>query len=148
MTDANPNSILDSVKKALGLAADDTSFDLDVTMHVNSVLGILRQMGVGDEAGFAIDDNTAKWTDFTEDIVLLSPLKSYIVLKVRLWFDPPTQNPKTLDSMEKQLIELESRINMIAEQINPPSDPPRHRRHHAGIPDEVIVGYLFGETGL
>ena len=148
MTTANQASILDSVKKALGLDAGDPSFDLDVILHINSVLGILRQMGVGSEAGFAIEDNTATWDMFTEDIVILSPLKSYIVLKVRLWFDPPTQNPKTLDSMEKQLVELESRLNMLAEQINPPSDPPKHRHHHAGIPDEVIVGYLFGEVGL
>jgi hypothetical protein len=143
---ANSNSILDSVKKALGIDASDPSFDVDVIMHVNSALGILRQIGVGDESGYAIDDNSAVWTDFTDDIVILSPLKSYIVLKVRLWFDPP-QNSKTIDSMEKQVVELEARLNMLAEQINPPDTPPK-RRQHVGIPDEVIVGYLFGETGL
>jgi hypothetical protein len=143
---ANPASILDSVKKALGIDYADASFDIDVIMHVNSALGILRQIGVGASSGYAIDDNTALWTDFTEDIVLLSPLKSYIVLKVRLWFDPP-QNSKTIDSMEKQVVELEARLNLLAEQIDPPEAPPKHR-HHVGVLDEVIEGYLFGEYGF
>lgn len=141
MTDANKNSILDSVKKALGIDASDPSFDLDVTMHINSALGILRQIGVGDDAGYAIEDNTALWTDFTEDVVGLSMLKTYIVLKVRLWFDPP-QNAKTIDSMEKQVVELEARLNVAAESFNPPSPLPRRRHHHGAPLDEVIEGWL------
>lgn len=140
MTDANPASILDSVKKALGIDASDPSFDVDVTMHINSVLGILRQIGVGDDAGYAIEDNTALWTDFTEDVVALSLLKTYIVQKTRLWFDPP-QNAKVIDSTERQIVELESRLQMMGEAINPPS-PALRRRRHEGSLDEVIEGYI------
>ena len=41
------DSILTSVKKLLGLTEEYTAFDADLIMHINSVLMILRQMGVG-----------------------------------------------------------------------------------------------------
>lgn len=139
----NTNSILDTVKKALGIDYTDTSFDVDVTMHINSALGILRQIGVGDDAGYAIEDNTDLWTDFTPDITYLALLKSYIVMKVRLWFDPP-QNAKVIDSTERQIVELESRLNLMAETLNPPTPVPR-RHHHEGFLDEVIAGWIGTE---
>ena len=48
------DSILTSVKKLLGLAEGYTAFDADLIMHINSVLMILNQMGVGPEKTFAI----------------------------------------------------------------------------------------------
>ena len=48
-------SILTSIKKLLGIAEDDTSFDPDIIMHINSVFMVLRQLGVGPPEGFAIE---------------------------------------------------------------------------------------------
>ena len=45
-------SILNSVKKLLGLEPDYTPFDTDLIMHINSVIMILRQMGVGPSSGY------------------------------------------------------------------------------------------------
>ena len=53
------DSILTSVKKLLGLTEEYTAFDADLIMHINSVLMILRQMGVGPQEGFGISDATA-----------------------------------------------------------------------------------------
>lgn len=50
------DSILTSVKKLLGLTEEYTAFDADLIMHINSVLMILRQMGVGPQEGFGISD--------------------------------------------------------------------------------------------
>jgi len=119
---ANPASILDTVKKLLGIDADNTDFDIEVTAHINSVFSILRQIGVGSSSGYAITDNTQLWTDFTSDIVKLALVKSYFFQKIRLWFDPPA-NPKVLDSMEKQVLELEERLLIVAEEITPPAAP-------------------------
>ena len=141
---ANPASILDSMKKGLGVDADDTSFDVDLVIHINSALGILRQIGVGNDSGYAIEDNSALWTDYSSDITALALLKSYILLKVRLWFDPP-QNAKVIDSSEKQIVELESRINMMAEQINPPTNPFTGLSENAS---EIAVAIWWNLTGL
>ncbi len=120
---ANPESILDSIKAALGVAADYTAFDIDIIMHVNTALGILRQAGVGPVAGFVIADNTLHWDDFSPDMDVLAAVKSYIYLVVRLLFDPPATS-FALDSMHKLRNELEWRLNIEGETQTPPTPPP------------------------
>lgn len=110
-------SILDSVKKLLGISPDYTQFDTDIIIHINSVLSILRQMGAGPEEGYVISDNTARWSDFVGDNIKLSMIKSYVFMKVRLMFDPP-QIGSVMDSLQKQVAELEWRINAVADYPN------------------------------
>jgi len=144
---ANPASILDTVKKLLGIDADNTDFDIEVVVHINSVFSILRQIGVGSNSGYVITDNNDLWTDFTSDNVKLALMKSYFFQKIRLWFDPPA-NPKVLDAMEKQVVELEGRLLLIAEEINPPSDPvPVGDRHDDSLVMEMEAQFLqdFGQ---
>lgn len=114
-------SILKSVKKVLGLEADYTAFDLDVLMHINSVFTILQQLGIGPDAGFAIEDDTATWDAFLGTDPKLNSVKSYIWLRVRLLFDPP-QSSFLIQAMEKQIQELEWRLNVQREStqwVNP-----------------------------
>lgn len=110
------DSILESVKKVLGLHADNTDFDVDVTMHINSIFSILAQLGIGPETGFAIEDDSAEWSDFLEDELLLNNVKTYVYLRVRMLFDPPT-NSFTIDAMNRQIDELTVRINMHREYV-------------------------------
>lgn len=152
MTDPNPDSILDSVKKALGFTPDYTAFDLDITMHINTVFGTLNQIGVGPVTGFMIDDNTTLWSDFSGQMVLLSPVKSYIYTKVRLVFDPPATS-FTIDALNRVAEELEFRLNIIGEQINPPTKPKstmtRRQEELALAADavyEIEMGWLFGNS--
>src|ERR1700743_2084574 len=119
---ANPDSILDSIKKTLGIDVDYTAFDLDVTMHINTSFSILQQVGVGPVEGFAITDSTSFWSDFDADNVLLASVKSYIFAKVKLLFDPPSTS-FGLDAMQKMVSELEWRLNVAGEAINKPSNP-------------------------
>lgn len=119
---ADPASILDSVKKALGIESDTDVFDLDVIMHINSTFATLTQVGVGQSTGFVISDNTAEWEDFSPDMILLANVKSYIVTCVRLLFDPPATS-FGLDAMQKTKQELEWRLNVSSEAIYPPSEP-------------------------
>ena len=111
---ANLESILNSVKKMLGLDAEYDAFDTEIIIHINSVFMILQQLGVGPETGFAISDDTAVWTDFIEDDVYLALVKSYMYLKVRMLFDPP-QNSALLEAMNSQIAEFEWRLNVNAE---------------------------------
>lgn len=107
-------SILTSIKKLLGIAEDYTHFDADIIMHINSVLMILSQLGVGPTEGFRIEDETSEWTDFVPDIEKLEAVKTYVHLKVKLLFDPPL-NASVLKSTEELIGELEFRLNVAAE---------------------------------
>lgn len=112
-------SILKSTKKILGVAADDDSFDLDIMTHMNAAFSNLHDLGVGPLLGFTIDDDVAVWDDIfenpEEEKVLLSKIRTYVYLKVRLVFDPPT-TAHLLSAMEKQVQELEWRINVNREE--------------------------------
>lgn len=118
----NPESILDSVKKLIGLNSSDTSFDDDVTLFVNATFGSLRQLGVGSDTGFVIVNNTTVWSQYITNLALVGMIKSYIFMRVKLAFDPPATS-FGIDAIKFQVQELEWRINSVAEQFDPPSDP-------------------------
>lgn len=104
------DSILTSVKKMLGIAEEYTHFDADLIMHINSVFMILAQLGVGPSEGFFIEDDTATWDEFIQDKKELNSVKSYVGLKVRLLFDPPTSSSQ-IENANKLINELEWRLN-------------------------------------
>jgi len=108
------DSILTSIKKLLGIEEDYTQFDIDIIIHINSVFMSLNQMGVGPEIGFTITDKTKKWTDYLAAGINLEAVKSYIYLKVRLIFDPPS-SAFVLEAVERQIKEFEWRITNQAE---------------------------------
>ena len=114
MPSFNPDSILDSVKKALGLDFSDTSFDPDVTMGINSAFGPLQQLGVGPDTGFFISDNTVLWSDYVARADYLGMVQAFIIMTVRLAFDPPDSRTG-IPAIEKQLDQLAWRINVMAE---------------------------------
>lgn len=107
-------SILNSIKKNLGLGSDYTPFDDDIIMHINSVFSTLHQLGVGPESGFSIEDEAAVWSDFLDGDDRLNNVKTYVTLKVRLIFDPPSTS-FAIESFQKQITEYEWRINVTRE---------------------------------
>ena len=108
------NIILTSIKKLLGIEEDQTCFDQDIIMNINSVLMILNQLGIGPNEGFTITGYTETWTDLLGERKDLEAIKTYIYLKVRLLFDPPTSG-FVLDSMERNITQLEWRLNVQVE---------------------------------
>lgn len=105
------DSILDSIKKILGMPPDYDAFDTDLVIHINSVFGILAQLGVGPAGGFSISDNTTLWKAYLGNSKDLEMVKSYIALKVRMVFDPPTIGA-VMDAMKEQIREYEWRLNV------------------------------------
>lgn len=105
------SSILTSIKKMLGITKEYEIFDPDIIMHINTAFLNLHELGVGPEKGFLIEDDTAQWSDYVPDINsnYLSAIKTYIYLKVKLVFDPPTNGTVT-ESFNNMLRELEWRI--------------------------------------
>lgn len=107
-------SILTSIKKLLGIAEEDTNFDQDLIMHINSVFMILTQLGVGPSKGFSIKDENDVWSDFIPEQSSLEAVKSYVYMKVRLMFDPPLSSAVE-DAINRNISELEWRLNVGAE---------------------------------
>ena len=108
-------SILTSIKKLLGIDEENTDFDADIVMHINSVFTTLTQLGVGPSEGFYIEDKDSEWQEFCSDLNKLQAVKTYMYLKVRLVFDPSSLGSSTLAAYERQIQELEWRLNVIAE---------------------------------
>ncbi len=106
---SNEESILISIKKLLGLDSENTDFDTDIIIHINTILNNLVQMGIGPKDGFFITDKTSMWSDFIGNDARLEQVKSYVYLRVRLLFDPPA-NSTLIDSINKNAKELEWRL--------------------------------------
>lgn len=110
-------SILTSIKKLLGIDENYTHFDADIIMHINSVLSILTQMGVGAANGFSIKGKEEVWSDFiTANQSIFSLVKSYVYIKVRLLFDPPLSSA-AIESINRQISEFEWRLFVAADNI-------------------------------
>lgn len=103
-------SILISVKKILGIDESYTHFDRDLIIHINAVMLNLKQIGVIDEYR-SIEDESTEWTEIFLEHPEVEAIKTYIALKVRLLFDPPT-NGTVKEAIEKNINELEWRINV------------------------------------
>lgn len=108
------DSILESVKKLIN-AEGDSYFDTDLVIHINTVFSILTQMGVGPSDGFSIDDKTTTWDEFTDDEPLFNMVKTYMAIRVKLFFDIASANSYYIDQLQSQADELEWRIRAQAE---------------------------------
>ena len=118
------DSILLTVKKILGLDPDYTAFDVDVITHINSVFTTLTQLGVGPVGGFFIEDENDVWEDYITPEMNLNAVKTYVYLRVRLLFDPPTTSYH-ITSLKEQILELEWRLNVQVEPVPvPPEEIP------------------------
>ena len=105
---ANENSILSTVKKSIGIMPDYDAFDDVLIMHINSVFMILAQVG--------IEDDDAEWDEYlSNEDENYESVKSYICMKVRLLFDPPTSSTH-MQCMKDLISELEWRLNIEAEE--------------------------------
>lgn len=108
-------SILTSIKKLLGIAEEYNDFDVDLIIHINSVLAVLYQISPLFPKDFTISDSFATWQDFLGDVSGVELVKTYVYLKVRMAFDPPTTGG-VLDAMKQQINELEWRLS-VADNI-------------------------------
>ena len=107
-------SILDDIKKLVGVSTEDLSFDNDIIIHINSAFMILNQLGVGPITGFSISDSSKKWNNYITEADDLEAVKTYIYLKVKIIFDPPLSGT-VMEALKQTISELEWRLNVKAE---------------------------------
>lgn len=106
-------SILNSVKKDIGVGLDYDHFDPEIITAINTAFSSLNQIGAGPVAGFSISDATTEWSDYISDpdSPTLGFVKSFVSKKAKMLFDPPTSSA-LMEAMKENLKELEFRINV------------------------------------
>lgn len=117
------DSILNTIKKMLNIPPEDTSFDTDILVYINSALSALFQIGVGPDEPFIVVDPNTEWSSLTTDVRVLSLAKSYIYYSVRLSFDPPATS-FVIESYNKVMLETLWRLNELANPYVPPPVEP------------------------
>ena len=108
------SSILDSVKRLLGISEDDDGFDYEVKDLINAEFLTLHQLGIGPEAGFSINGPDDTWGSYTDNKHLLDAVRQFVYLRFRLIFDPPASSVVS-DAINSRISELEFRLNSQAE---------------------------------
>jgi hypothetical protein len=111
-------SILTSIKNLLGISEEYEQFDAEIITHINTVFRLLKRMGVGPDKGFRIEDSETTWGEFIDEDTddSLEDVKTYIYLKVKMIFDPPT-NSALLEAMKDNIKELEWTLNFEADAM-------------------------------
>lgn len=108
-------SILNTVKKYCGLTEDYDAFDQDILVLINGAILDLIQNGIGPESGYTVMDSSPTWSDLIGDFSNPGAVATYVSLKVKILFDPPTSS-FVLDAYKKQLDEFIWRLNMEADR--------------------------------
>lgn len=100
----------------LGLNGDDTSFDVDLLMHINALISKINQNGAC--MFITVSDDITTWGDLMDPTQVegnkhfqLVPL--YMTLTTKLFFDPPP--PSTAEYYSKNSDELLWRLKIAYE---------------------------------
>jgi hypothetical protein len=107
--------ILESIKDMLGVNKETTNFDQELVVHINSALFSLHQIGVG-LTPFSISSDDAEWSTFIDDVSVLGPIQSFVFMKVKLKFDPPTTS-FGIEAFKQEIAEVEWRIRVHFEKV-------------------------------
>ena len=114
------DSILMTIRKLVCGNPYADHFDTDLLVHINACFSILNQLGVGPENGFVVTDETQSWSSYISDNYILNMVKTYVTLKVKKIFDPPLTS-SVLEAMDKEISQLEWRLNVAVDPIKPTS---------------------------
>lgn len=112
------DSILETIKKMLGIPEEVKNFDVDVMIAINTSLNALTQNGVGPEEGFRIQGPEESWSDFIGDDSRFDSVKEYVYLKTKMLFDPTQTSSIVMECYRKLLEEIEWRLNVQADPYN------------------------------
>lgn len=108
---AESESILETIVSGLGLEVDESAFNPEIIMYVNSALSTVYQNGAG--TPLVVKDYAQTWEEFkdpaqVEGNKMFEQIKLYVMLKTKIIFDPPP--PSTAPYMQSYIDELLWRI--------------------------------------
>lgn len=127
------SSILNSVKKLLGINPEDTAFDVDIITHINASLFTLYEIGVLN-CSYIVESEENTYDDMLSGVSLnlmnklagnlvdfrnnlKSSIKLYLYYKTKLGFDPPA-SATVSSAIKESIAELEWRMNVL---VDPPT---------------------------
>lgn len=108
-------SILLTIKAGLDIEENYDGFDTQIILAINNAIFSLSQLGVGPDAGFLITTHENTWTELYDGDTNIEGVKSYILLRVKMEFDPPGTS-FLIGAMKNQLEQLEWRLQV---QLDP-----------------------------
>ena len=103
------DSVLSSTKQMLGISPEDTSFDVNVIMCINTALTILMDLGLTEVEDQIVTSDKMTWDELLGGRTDIEYVKTYVYQKVKMIFDPPTSTA-AIDAMQRSISELEWRI--------------------------------------
>ena len=103
------DSVLLSIKQMLGISPEDTSFDVNVIMSINTALTTLMDLGLTEVEDEIVIDDDMTWDELLGGRTDIEYVKTYVYQKVKMIFDPPTSTA-AIDAMQRSINELEWRI--------------------------------------
>ena len=103
--------IITDVKQMLGASIYDDSFDVNIVIAINSALAVLSDIGISEADNVCLEiGDTVTWDELLEGRTDIEYIKTYIYLKVKMLFDPPSSSA-LLDAYNRQIAEFEWRLN-------------------------------------
>lgn len=109
------DSILNTIKKMLGIPDEYDVYDADIIAHINTVIFSLRQMGIRSDDHFVVTCELETWNDYLGDTRRFEAVKTYIYMRVKQVFDPSNSSAMT-SAIDKQIEELEWRLSVEASE--------------------------------
>lgn len=107
------SSILITIKKLLGGAAESDHFNLDILIQINMALSRAFQLGVFAQP-ITIDEST-EWEEFGLRDDILSMLKTFVYLKTKRVFDPP-ETASMVQVLDEAIKEQEWLLEVFSRQ--------------------------------
>lgn len=109
------DSILNTMKRMLGIPLEHTAFDEELMRFINSIFATLQQLGIGPQKKFyQMTSENDIWSDFFGEKEY-PDVQSYVYLRLRMLFDPP-QNSFVLSSFKDQAKEIEWRLTVFHDE--------------------------------
>lgn len=112
------DSILDTIRRSIlgdeEVNGEESAYDYNLMLQINSCFVELRQIGIGSNRIFQITGDSETWGDFLSDLSEIYMVKNWMVLKIRSVFDPPASSA-VASALDREIAQLTWRLNMIHE---------------------------------
>jgi len=109
-------TILKATKELLGIPTDVTDFDTQLVVFINTTLLTLSELGFGTEP-YQITNVSGSLEDYLpDDEIIRGVVQTYIWMKVRIMFDPPT-SAFLLSALQTVISEYEFRLQVYEPPI-------------------------------
>lgn len=109
------SSILVNIRESVGLMGDNSEFDTDLLIHINSTIATLAQIGACDVV--IVSDDTTQWRELKNESLVGSNMfmmvPTYVALSTKLIFDPPP--PSAVEIYKQKADEILWRLKIANE---------------------------------